>query len=47
MSDTLLLNADAQPVSLVPLSAIDWQIDKVLETAEKMYSFVNAGTSKK
>lgn len=25
MSDTLLLNADAQPVSLVPLSAIDWQ----------------------
>jgi 5-methylcytosine-specific restriction endonuclease McrA len=25
MSDTLLLNADAQPISLVPLSAIDWQ----------------------
>jgi len=25
MVDTLLLNADAQPVSLVPLSAIDWQ----------------------
>jgi hypothetical protein len=25
MSDCLLLNADAQPVSLVPLSAIDWQ----------------------
>ena len=25
MSNTLLLNADAQPVSLVPLSAIDWQ----------------------
>ena len=25
MSDTLLLNADAQPLSVVPLSAIDWQ----------------------
>jgi 5-methylcytosine-specific restriction endonuclease McrA len=25
MSNTLLLNADAQPVCLVPLSAIDWQ----------------------
>jgi len=25
MSDCLLLNADAQPVSMVPLSAIDWQ----------------------
>lgn len=25
MSNTLLLNADAQPISLVPLSAIDWQ----------------------
>jgi len=25
MSNTLLLNADAQPMSLVPLSAIDWQ----------------------
>ena len=25
MSDTLLLNADAQPISIVPLSAIDWQ----------------------
>jgi 5-methylcytosine-specific restriction endonuclease McrA len=25
MSSTLLLNADAQPVSLLPLSVIDWQ----------------------
>jgi 5-methylcytosine-specific restriction endonuclease McrA len=25
MSDTLLLNADAQPVSLLPLSTISWQ----------------------
>lgn len=25
MSDTLLLNANAQPLSVVPLSAIDWQ----------------------
>jgi 5-methylcytosine-specific restriction endonuclease McrA len=25
MSDTLLLNADAQPVSLLPLSTINWQ----------------------
>ena len=25
MPNTLLLNADAQPMSLVPLSAIDWQ----------------------
>lgn len=25
MSDTLLLNADAQPMSIVPLSVIDWQ----------------------
>lgn len=25
MSDTLLLNADAQPLSVVPLSVIDWQ----------------------
>lgn len=25
MANTLLLNADAQPLSLVPLSAIDWQ----------------------
>jgi hypothetical protein len=25
MSNTLLLNADGQPISMVPLSAIDWQ----------------------
>lgn len=25
MTDCLLLNADAQPISMVPLSAIDWQ----------------------
>ena len=25
MSDTLLLNADAQPVSYLPLSAIQWK----------------------
>lgn len=25
MSDTLLLNADAQPVSVIPLSVINWQ----------------------
>lgn len=25
MSNTLLLNADAQPVSLLPLSVVDWQ----------------------
>jgi len=25
MANTLLLNADAQPLSIVPLSAIDWQ----------------------
>lgn len=25
MSNTLLLNADGQPISIVPLSAIDWQ----------------------
>ena len=25
MSDTLILNADAQPVSLLPLSTVNWQ----------------------